>query len=184
MRWFIADHGADRPDYLPPGGGRSVLDGKPGIVVAGIIRPGETSETWHRLPCGALFHVEQSSQPRLRAARPEEETIIEDGDRKWNVPTLLRPSETGLVCALPCIWTLSGFKVPEFCAELVSDLMGFATSPQTQSDEAGALLACRILSVSYHLSMHEISAGQWLTSRAIERIILAACGLEWRQVGG
>jgi hypothetical protein len=158
-----------------------VLNGKHGLVIAGIIRPGETGETWHKLPGGCMFHVEQSSQPRLRAARPELETAIPDGERQWTVPQLLRPTDTGLACALPCIWTLDGFRVPEYCAELVTDLMGFAQQPEEQTDAAGALLACRILSLSYHLSQHEISAGRWLTSAAIERILLAACGIDWRR---
>jgi hypothetical protein len=178
MRWFVRSCGK-RPDHLPPGGLSCTIENIHGLVVAGSMAEGESLADWHDLGDGCWFHINKKDQPRLRAHRPELETAVDAGDMTWTVSQILKPDAGGLRCALPCTWTLAGFVPPAWAVSLMDDLCAFAADPQ---EYQGPELACRILGVSYYVSVHEISAAGWLTDIAIQRIILAACGLDWRVV--
>jgi hypothetical protein len=102
-----------------------------------------------------------------------------DSSHEWCVPTLLHlgPDKNGVPCltsAIPAVYRDYQWQTPSEFHEIIDRLATWLRPGSETVLDDSMELAIAILSINYHISIHEISAAGWFSEDLILRIISAA----------
>jgi hypothetical protein len=102
-----------------------------------------------------------------------------DPEHEWCVPTLLHISNNKdgprrLTSAIPAIYKDYQWQNPAEFNAVIDRLGNYLRAEETPPREEALALAVDILSINYHLSVHEIAIAGWFNEEFLLRVITAA----------
>lgn len=102
-----------------------------------------------------------------------------DPEHEWCVPILLHLSDNKdgprrLTSAIPAIYKNYQWQTPAQFNAVIDRLGNYLRAEETPPREEALALAVDILSINYHLSVHEIAIAGWFNEEFLLRVITAA----------